>query len=59
MQSDLQAIKSQLMHIPEPEIMKTDSFAVRNNNTPHIRLASHVNINGLFISGNASILSDD
>ena len=37
MQSDLQAIKSQLMHIPEPEIMKTDSFAARNNNTPYIR----------------------
>jgi hypothetical protein len=37
MQSDLQAIKFQLMHIPEPEIMKTDSFAARNNNTPYIR----------------------
>jgi hypothetical protein len=37
MQSDLQAIKSQLMNISQPEIMKTNSFTTRNNNTPHIR----------------------
>jgi hypothetical protein len=37
MQSDLQAMKSQLMNISQPEIMKTDSFTARNNNTPHIR----------------------
>ena len=36
-QSDLQAIKSQLMNISQPEIMKTDSSTARNNNTPHIR----------------------
>ena len=37
MQSDLQAIKSKLMNISQPELMKTDSFTARNNNTPHIR----------------------
>ena len=36
MQSDLQAIKSQLMNISQPEIMKTDSFTARNDNAPHI-----------------------
>ena len=33
MQSDLQAIK---LNISQPEIMKTDSFAACDNNTPHI-----------------------
>jgi len=37
MQSDLQAIKSELMNISQPEMMKTDSFTARNNNKPQIR----------------------
>jgi hypothetical protein len=37
MQSDLQALKSQLTNISQPQIMKTDSFTARNTNTPHIR----------------------